>query len=120
MITFNSKATEKGNFKVDPQVLDIIGVKLGDAPALNNTSSRTRTLNSAFWADLFQVLTITIFPAQAENITSPPKLLLLSLPRPLSEVLVLSAIRRLTFSAVPRNIFPVDNYRKEEKLCLNI
>ncbi len=30
MITFNSKVTEKGNFKVDPQVLDIIGVKPGD------------------------------------------------------------------------------------------
>lgn len=30
MITFNSKVTEKGNFKVDAQVLDIIGVKPGD------------------------------------------------------------------------------------------
>lgn len=35
MITFCSKITEKGNFKVDPQVLEILGVKEGDTVSIS-------------------------------------------------------------------------------------
>lgn len=35
MVTFRSKITEKGNFKADPQVLDIIGVKAGDTVSIS-------------------------------------------------------------------------------------
>lgn len=35
MMTFSSKVTGKGNFKVDPQVLEILGAEFGDTVVIS-------------------------------------------------------------------------------------
>ena len=35
MMTFSSKITKKGNFKVEPQVLEILGAEVGDTVVIS-------------------------------------------------------------------------------------